>query len=74
MRRFTKKNPNGRYTTVFDERDADEDSHWVFTTQASIDRLAAYENTGLEPEDIADIIANRNVFPDCNGNFFEAKK
>lgn len=63
MKRLTKKIDNGRFVTTdaearsYGETDPEDGFFYNYFTGEAVDKLAAYENTGLEPADIEDLLA-----------------
>lgn len=63
MKRLTKKIDNGRFVTTdaearsYGETDPEDGFFYNYFTGEAVDKLAAYEDTGLEPADIKELLA-----------------
>ena len=63
MKRLTKKIDNGRFVTTdaearsYGETDPEDGFFYNYFTGEAVDKLAAYEDTGLEPADIEELLA-----------------
>lgn len=67
MKRLTKKIDNGRFVTTdaearsYGETDPEDGFFYNYFTGEAVDKLAAYEDTGLEPADIKELLAAVNL-------------
>lgn len=63
MKRLTKKIDNGRFVTTdaearsYGETDPEDGFFYNYFTGEAVDKLAAYEDTGLEPAAIEELLA-----------------
>lgn len=66
MKRLTKKIDNGRFVTTdaearsYGETDPEDGFFYNYFTGEAVDKLAAYEDTGLEPADIEELLARND--------------
>ena len=79
MKRLTKKIDNGRFVTTdaearsYGETDPEDGFFYNYFTGEAVDKLAAYEDTGLEPADVEALLAKDTNVPDKNVGEWKSK-